>query len=56
MKKELYEKEINYALSLTFLKGLRQSRLLTAEEFRNAQLKLKTRYKPFLRYKLENIA
>ena len=56
MKKELYKKEISYALSLAFIDGLLKNELLTPDEFRCVQQKLRKKYKPFLRYKLENIA
>jgi len=56
MTKESYEKEMHYALALTFIKGLRKKGLLTKEEFRSVQIKLKSKYKPFLKYKMDNIA
>ena len=56
MTKESYKKEMHYALALVFIRGLKEKELLTKEEFRRVQIKLKRKYKPFLRYKLADIA
>jgi len=56
MKKELYEKEMNYALSLAFISSLLQNDLLTKEEFKGVQIKLRKKYRPIFQYKLADIA
>lgn len=56
MTKESYKKEMHYALALVFIRGLKEKELLTKEEFRSVQIKLKSKYKPFLKYKMDNIA
>ena len=56
MTKESYKKEMHYALALVFIRGLKEKELLTKEEFRSVQIKLKQKYRPIFQYKLADIA
>ena len=55
MTKESYKKEMHYALALVFIRGLKEKELLTKEEFRRVQIKLKQKYRPIYTKKIANI-